>query len=94
MSFAGWIEQHRRSLLFVAFALAAAGIFAAISLPVGLFPVTSFPRIRVEINVGAMPARQMLVTVTEPLEQVARAVPGAQDVTSTTSRGAAEIFVD
>ncbi len=93
MSFADWIERHRRSLLFVAFALAIAGIFAAISLPVGLFPVTSFPRIRVEVSAGAMPARQMLVTVTEPLEQVARAVSGAEDVTSTTSRGSAEIFV-
>jgi multidrug efflux pump subunit AcrB len=94
VSFAAWIERHRRSLLFVAFALALAGVYAAITLPVGLFPVTSFPRIRIEIDAGAMPARQMLVDVTEPLERVARAVPAAQDVTSTTSRGSAEIFVD
>ena len=94
MSFTDWVERHRRSLLTVAFALAVAGIFAALSLPVGLFPVTSFPRIRIEVSAGSMPARQMLVDVTEPLEQVARAVPGAQDVSSTTSRGAAEIFVD
>ena len=94
MIFSVWIERHRRSLLFVAFALALAGVFAAMRLPVGLFPITSFPRIRVEISVGAMPANQMLVDVTAPLEAVARAVPGAQNVTSTTSRGAAEIFVD
>jgi multidrug efflux pump subunit AcrB len=94
MSFTAWIERHRRSLLTIAFALALAGVFAAITLPVGLFPVTSFPRIRIEVSAGAMPARQMLVDVTEPLERVARAVPYAQDVTSTTSRGAAEIFVD
>jgi multidrug efflux pump subunit AcrB len=94
MSFSAWVERHRRSLLTVAFALGVAGIFAAISLPVGLFPVTSFPRIRVEVDAGSMPARQMLVDVTEPLEQVARAVPAAQEVTSTTSRGSAEIFVD
>jgi multidrug efflux pump subunit AcrB len=94
MSFSSWVEGHRRSLLTVAFALALAGAFAAISLPVGLFPVTSFPRIRVEVDAGEMPARQMLIDVTEPLEQVARAVPGAQDVTSTTSRGSAEIFVN
>jgi multidrug efflux pump subunit AcrB len=94
MSFTAWIERHRRSLLTVAFALALAGVFAAITLPVGLFPVTSFPRIRIEVNAGVMPAKQMLVDVTEPLERVARAVPYAQDVTSTTSRGAAEIFVD
>jgi multidrug efflux pump subunit AcrB len=94
MSFSAWVERHRRSLLTIAFALALAGVFAAIALPVGLFPVTSFPRIRVEVDAGSMPARQMLVEVTEPLEQVARAVPGAQEVTSTTSRGSAEIFVN
>jgi multidrug efflux pump subunit AcrB len=94
MSFAASVERHRRSFLTIAFALALAGVFAAISLPVGLFPVTSFPRIRVEIDAGSMPARQMLVEVTEPLEQVARAVPGAQEVTSTTSRGSAEVFVN
>ncbi|HKT19633.1 MAG TPA: efflux RND transporter permease subunit [Stellaceae bacterium] len=94
MNFVDWIEHHRRSLLFVAFALALAGIFAGINLPVGLFPVTSFPRLRVEITAESMPAKQMLVEVTAPLEAVARAVPGAVDVESTTSRGSAEIFVD
>ncbi len=94
MSFPDWVGHHRRSLLFVVFALALAGIFAAITLPVGLFPVTRFPRIRIEVDAGAMPARQMLVEVTEPLERVARAVPAARDVTSTTTRGSAEIFVD
>ncbi|MGH8291023.1 MAG: efflux RND transporter permease subunit [Steroidobacteraceae bacterium] len=88
MSFSAWIERHRRSLLTVAFALALAGAFAAITLPVGLFPVTSFPRIRVEVDAGSMPAKQMLIDVTEPLEQVARAVPAAREVTSTTSREA------
>ncbi len=94
MSFSEWVERHRRSLLTIAFALALAGVFAAISLPVGLFPVTSFPRIRIEVSTGSMPARQMLVDVTEPLEQVTRAIPGAQNVTSTTSRGSAQIYVD
>lgn len=94
MSLVDWIEHHRRSLIFVALALAAAGLFASATLPVGLFPVTSFPRIRIEVNSGSMPAKQMLVDVTEPLEQVARAVPGAVDVVSTTSRGSAQIFVD
>jgi multidrug efflux pump subunit AcrB len=88
------IERYGRALLAVALALAAAGLFAGIALPVGLFPVTSFPRIRIEVDAGAMPARQMLIDVTQPLEQAARAVPRALDVESTTSRGAAEIFVD
>jgi multidrug efflux pump subunit AcrB len=94
MSFIGWIEHHRRSLLFVAFALALAGVYAAMTLPVGLFPTVSFPRIRITIDSGGMPAKQMLIEVTEPLEEVARAVPGATGITSTTSRGSAEMFVD
>ena len=94
MSFVGWIEHHRRSLIFVALALAAAGVYAAMTLPIELFPVVSFPRLRVNVESGTMPAKQMLVQVTEPLEQVARSVPGALNVTSTTSRGSAEMFVD
>jgi multidrug efflux pump subunit AcrB len=94
MSFVGWIEHHRRSLLFVAFALALAGVYATLTLPVGLFPAVSFPRIRITIDSGGMPAKQMLIEVTEPLEEVARAVPGATGITSTTSRGSAEMFVD
>ncbi len=94
MSFVASIEHHRRSLLFVAFALALAGVYAGITLPVGLFPIVSFPRIRVEVSAGSMPAKQMLIEVTEPLEEVARAVPGAVAVRSRISRGAAQIFVD
>jgi multidrug efflux pump subunit AcrB len=94
MNFVDWIEKHRRSVLFVAFALTLAGVFAAIDLPVGLFPVVSFPRVRIEVDSGSMPANQMLIDVTQPLELVARAVPGALNVESTTSRGSAEIFVD
>lgn len=94
MTFRVWVERHRRSLLFVTFTLAIAGLAASFTLPVGLFPVTSFPRIRAEISVGSMPAKQMLVSVTEPLETVARAVPGAINVQSTTSRGSAEMFID
>jgi multidrug efflux pump subunit AcrB len=94
MSFVAWLEHHRRSLVFVAFALALAGLFATITIPVGLFPVVDFPRIRVEVATGSMPARQMLVEVTEPLEEAARAVPGAIGISSRTSRGSAQMFVD
>ena len=93
MTFARVLEANRGALLCVACALALAGLFAAIGLPVGLFPVTSFPRIRIEVSAGSMPAKQMLIDVTQPLEEAARAVPRAVDVVSTTSRGSAQIFV-
>lgn len=94
MNFIDWVERHRRSLLFVAVALTLAGAYAGATLPVSLFPVVSFPRIRIVVDSGSMPSKQMLIAVTEPLEKVARAVPGATDVESITSRGSAEIFVD
>jgi multidrug efflux pump subunit AcrB len=94
MNIADWLERYRLPVLFVAGALVLAGIAAAVTLPSGLFPVTSFPRIRVEIDAGSMPAKQMLIDVTQPLEVVARAVPGAVNVTSTTSRGSAQMFID
>lgn len=94
MNFVDWVERHRRTVLFVAFAATLAGVVAGISLPIQLFPTVSFPRIRVEIDSGEMPANTMLIKVTEPLEKVARAVPGALNVESTTTRGSAEIFVD
>ncbi|MEJ2760163.1 MAG: efflux RND transporter permease subunit, partial [Gammaproteobacteria bacterium] len=94
MNFVDRIESHRRSLLFIAFAATLAGVMAGFTLPIQLFPTVSFPRIRVEISSGEMPANTMLIKVTEPLEKVARAVPGAVNVESTTTRGSAEIFVD
>lgn len=94
MTLASWLHRYRLPVLCIAFLLTLAGLYAAVSLPVGLFPLTSFPRIRIEVNAGSMPAKQMLVDVTEPLEAAARAVSGAQNVSSTTSRGTAEIFVD
>ncbi len=94
MTFARFLERHRKPLLCVAIALGLAGLYAGSALPVSLFPVVSFPRIRIEVDTGSMPARQMLIDVTQPLEEVARAVPGALEVVSTTSRGSAEIFVD
>src|SRR6202140_1069267 len=63
-------------------------------MPVGLFPVVSFPRVRVEVDAGSRPPRQQLLDVTAPIEATLRGIPQAVDVESTTSRGSSEIFVD
>ncbi len=94
MNLALWLHRHRRSVLTLAAALALGGVAAAVSLPISLFPQTAFPRVRVTIDTGSQPARQMMLQVTQPIEQAVRAVPGVRDVTSTTSRGAAQIIVD
>ncbi|HTQ72273.1 MAG TPA: efflux RND transporter permease subunit [Acidocella sp.] len=94
MSVTAWLDRHRRSVLTLAAALALAGVAAAISLPIGLYPDTSFPRVRININAGSQPAAQMVLQTTQPVEQAVRAVPGVTDVVSTTSRGAAQMTVD
>jgi len=94
LKFARWLHLHRRSVLLLAAALALGGIVAAVSLPISLFPQTDFPRVRVNIDTGSQPAQQMMLQVTQPIEQAVRAVPEVVDVTSTTSRGTAQIIVD
>ncbi len=88
-----WLQRHRRSVLFLLALLAVGGVFAAFKLPVGLFPNVDFPRVVVSADAGDRPASQMMLQVTQPLEQAVRRVPGVVDVRSTTSRGTADISV-
>jgi len=94
MNLARFLARQQRAILFLMACLALAGTVAALSLPVGLFPCTSFPRVRVNIDAGARPAQQMVLQVTKPTEQALRAIPGVVSVRSATSRGAAQIYID
>ncbi len=94
MNFTGLIERHARSVLCIAIALALAGAVAALSLPVGLFPQVSFPRVVVDLSCGDRPADQTVLAVTRPVEEAIRTVPGVRDVRSASSRGASQISID
>ena len=88
------LQDHARSVVMVALALAIAGVVSAISLPVGLFPQVSFPRVVVDLDAGSRPADQTALLVTRIVEQAVRGVPGVQDVRSGTTRGTAQISID
>src|SRR6195256_6244110 len=90
----GWVQAHRRSILFLMAMLAAAGVAAAINLPVSLFPTVDFPRAVVSLDAGDRPAQQMEMQVTRPVENAVRRVPGVVDVRSTTSRGVADVSIN
>jgi multidrug efflux pump subunit AcrB len=92
--FADLLNGQARALVVVALALAAAGIVAAFSLPVGLFPQTSFPRVVIDLDAGDRPADQTALSVTRPVEEAVRAVPGVLNVRSETTRGSSQISVD
>src|SRR6516162_2761957 len=86
-----WFARHSRSVIFLICILTVIGIYEALTLPVAVFPTTNFPRIIVGVDNGVMPIEQMEVSITRPIEDAIRSVPGLEDVRSVTSRGSAEI---
>ncbi len=91
MNLARTISTQKRAVLVVIGLLCLLGIYAAFRLPTAIFPNTDFPRVVVVIDNGVIPAEQMLVTVTQPVEQAMNGIPGIARIKSSTSRGAAEI---
>ncbi|HZT22365.1 MAG TPA: efflux RND transporter permease subunit [Verrucomicrobiae bacterium] len=85
--------RHALSITFIAVVLCLAGIFCARHTPSSVFPKTDFPRVVVMVNNGIMPANEMMATVTRPIEEAMKNIPGVISVQSSTMRGAAVINV-
>jgi CzcA family heavy metal efflux pump len=86
-----WFARHSKSIVFLIGILTVVGLYEATTIPVAVFPTTNFPRIIVGVENGVMPIEQMEVTITRPLEEAVRSVPGLETVRSITSRGSAEV---
>jgi multidrug efflux pump subunit AcrB len=86
-----WFQRFSRPTIFLIIAIALVGAYAALTIPVSVFPNTDFPRIVIGVDNGVAPIEQMLVTVTKPIEEAVNSVPGLQSVRSITSRGSAEV---
>lgn len=67
------------------------GVIAYENLKTSLFPEITFPKIKIIADAGLQPVERMMVTVTRPLENAVKQVPGLKLVRSTTSRGSCEI---
>jgi CzcA family heavy metal efflux pump len=65
----------------------------AFTIPISIFPQTDFPRIVILADNGIAPVNTQMLTVTRPLEQAIRLVPGITNVRSVTGRGSTEISV-
>lgn len=89
----GWIVRHGKAIVFVTSCFCLAGILSAWSLPSSVFPQTNFPRVVILIDNGVMPADEMMATITRPVEEVMKDIPGAVSVRSSTQRGSAEVSV-
>jgi CzcA family heavy metal efflux pump len=90
---AGWVTHHALSVAFICVALCVAGVYSAYQIPSSVFPRTDFPRVVILVDNGVMPADEMMATITRPIEEAMKDIPGATSVKSATGRGAAEINV-
>ena len=90
--FDGLAPQRRFVYLIVAL-LSAAGIYAALRLPSAIYPELAFPRVLIVAQGSSLGARQMLFSVTRPIEEAVSIVPGVTRVKSRTIRGSDEISV-
>ncbi len=84
-------RKHGLAVIFLTVLLAGAGLLVLPSLPSSIYPPLQFPRILVIAHSGILPARSMMLSVTQPLEQAAMEVPGIRRVRSKTFRGSTEI---
>jgi CzcA family heavy metal efflux pump len=69
------------------------GVVLAFSIPSSVFPEITFNRAIIMADAGDLPAEQMIVAVTRPLEEAAYGVVGVSLVRSTTTRGTSEVDV-
>ena len=91
MNFGRVVDTQWRAVVAVIALLAIGGIIAMTRVPLSLFPQTNFPRIIIVVENGEVPAQQMMITVTKPIEEAMSGMPGIARVKSVTARGATEI---
>jgi CzcA family heavy metal efflux pump len=85
--------RNAKAIVFIAVALCLGGIYAALQMPSSVFPQTNFPRCVILVDNGVMPADEMMATITRPIEEAMKDIPGAVSVRSATGRGSAEVNV-
>jgi CzcA family heavy metal efflux pump len=85
--------RNATAIMFITVALCLAGTYAALRTPSSVFPQTNFPRCVILVDNGVMPADEMMATITRPIEEAMKDIPGAVSVRSATGRGSAEVNV-
>ncbi len=87
------LARQRRFVFLVVGVLSAAGVWAALALPSAIYPELRFSRITVVAEGSSLGARQVVFSITRPLEEAVSVVPGVTRVRSHSIRGAGEIQI-
>src|SRR6185437_1643765 len=85
------LARQRRFIYLVVALLSAGGIWAALQLPSAIYPELLFPRITIVAQGSSLGARQVVFSITRPIEEAVSVVPGVTRVRSKSIRGASEI---
>lgn len=88
-----FVQTHSRGLVLVILSFALAGVLMIPGIPISIFPQTDFPRVVILVDNGIAPVNVQMLTVTRPLEEAIRLVPGITTMRSVTGRGSTEINV-
>ncbi len=94
MKVAGHALRHRAAVQLTVVLLALGGVWALFTLPAGIYPEVTFPRIVVLARGGTFEADEMTVAVTRPLEQVMTGIIGLRRIRARTVRGSTELSLD
>ncbi len=86
--------RHALSIAFIAVVFCLAGFFCARQTPSSVFPKTDFPRVVVMVNNGIMPPNEIMATITRPIEEAMKTIPGVVSVRSSSTRGSAIVNVN
>ena len=89
----GIVLRYSKAILFIVVALCFAGVYAGMTMPSSVFPQTDFPRVVILIDNGVIPGDEMMATVTRPVEEAMKNIPGTTNIRSTTGRGSAAVNV-
>jgi CzcA family heavy metal efflux pump len=84
------VNNQRRFVYLVVALLSLGGIWAATRLPSAIYPELEFSRITVVAQGSSLGARQVLFSVTRPIEEAVSIVPGVIRVASRSIRGGSE----
>jgi CzcA family heavy metal efflux pump len=90
----GLLAEQRRFIYLAISVLSAAGIWAAFQLPSAIYPELTFARITIVAQGSSLGARQVLFSVTRPIEEAVSIVPGVQKVQSRSIRGGSETNIN
>ncbi len=91
---ASFAVENKRAMIFFALFLSLTGFYLIFSIPQGVFPDATFPRIAVMVDYGLTPLKEMEMEIAKPIEEAVMMVPGVRIVRSSISRGSAEVNID